>query len=184
MPVGSGPARALRVMALPNPRAGGSDRNPCLASYRTAGCACASLWLWDGSVSVRLSDWRPEMRSPLIAAYFLAIGIYAPAASLCQSLPPTAPKAQTVPQSRQPRTELDWHGTRPGNARRIADSAVVREGAASHQHSGVPAMDTKPRQPGDQQSGKPQMPGPVGLLLALALVDVGGAPPHETAHAK
>ena len=129
------------------------------------------------------------MRSPLIAAYLLAIGMYAPAASLRQSLPPAVPPTQTVPQPRQTQTEFDRHGTHPpdihrGNARIIADSVVVRRGAASHQPSGDPATDTQPRQPNDRQTGKPQMPAPVGLLLALALVDSGGAAPHEAAHAE
>lgn len=129
------------------------------------------------------------MRSALIAAYLLAIGMYAPAASLRQSLPPAVPQAQTVSQPRQPQTDLDRHATPPpdihrGNAQIIADSAAVRRGAAWHQHSGGLTTDTQPRPPGDQQSGKPQVPGPVGLLLALALVDSGGAAPHETAHAE
>lgn len=129
------------------------------------------------------------MRSPLIAAYLLAVGMYAPAASVRPSLPPAPPQAQTMPQTRQVQTELDRHATPPpdihrGNARIIADSVLVRRGAVSHQPSGGPATDAPLRQPGDGQTGKPQMPGPVGLLLALALVDSGGAAPHETAHAE
>lgn len=176
---------ALRVTALPSPRAGGSGQNRCLASYRTAGCACANLWLRVGRRGSRTG--ARKMRSPLIAAYLLAIGMYAPVASLRQSLPPA--QAQTVPQPSQPQTELDRRGTPPpdihrGIARIIADGVVVRRGAASHQPSGSPATDTQPRQPNDRRTGKPQMPAPVGLLLALALVDSGGAAPHETAHAQ
>ncbi len=178
---------ASSVIALPSPPAGGSGQNRCLASYRTAGCASANLWLRVGRCGCRTG--ARKMRSPLIAVYLLAIGMYAPAASLRQSLPPAVPQAQTVPQPRQTQTEFDRHGTPPpdihrGNARIIADSVVVRRGAASHQPSGGPATDTQPRQPNDRQTGKPQMPAPVGLLLALALVDSGGAAPHETAHAE
>lgn len=178
---------ALRVRALPSPRAGGSGQNRCLASYRTAGCACANLWLRVGRCGSRTG--ARKMRSPLIAACLLAIGMYAPAASLRQSLPPAVPQAQTVPQPRQTQAEFGRHATPPpdihrGNDRIIPDSVVVRRGAGSHHTAAGPTTDTPPRQPNDRQTSKPQMPAPVGLLLALALVDSGGAAPHATAHAE
>jgi len=113
------------------------------------------------------------MRSSLIAAYLLTIGMYAPAAP---------PQAQTAPPQPRVQTELDRQGTQPPGIRRdnasvTANSVLARGRAKSHQPSGGPATDTQPR---NQQSGNRQLPQPVGLLLALALLDGAGAAPRET----
>ena len=113
------------------------------------------------------------MRSSLIAAYLLTIGMYAPAAP---------PQAQTAPPQPRVQTELDGQGTQPPGIRRdnasvTANSVLARGRAKSHQPSGGPATDMQPR---NQQSGNRQLPQPVGLLLALALLDGAGATPQET----
>jgi len=117
------------------------------------------------------------MRSSLIAAYLLTIGMYAPAAP---------PQAQTAPPQPRAQTELDRQGTQPPGIRRdnasvTANSVLVRGRAKSHQPSGGPATDTQAR---NQQSGNRQLPQPVGLLLALALLDGAGATPQETPQSK
>ena len=109
------------------------------------------------------------MRSSLIAACLLTMGMYASAAP---------PQAQTAPAQPQAQTELDRQGTQPpgihrDNASVTANSVLVRGRANSHQ----PSTDTQPR---NQQSGNRQLPQPVGLLLALALLDGAGAAPRET----
>ena len=113
------------------------------------------------------------MRSSLIAAYLLSMGMYAPAAP---------PRAQTAPPQPQAQIELVRQGTPPPSIRRdnasvTANSVLVRGRAKSHQPTGGPATDTQPR---NQQSGNRQLPQPVGLLLALALLDGAGAAPQET----
>ena len=113
------------------------------------------------------------MRSSLIAAYLLTMGMYAAAA---------LPQAQTAPPQPQAQTELDRHGTQPPGIRRdnasvTANSVLVRGRGKAHQPSGGPATDTQPR---NQQSGNRQLQQPVGLLLALALLDGAGAAPPET----
>jgi hypothetical protein len=110
------------------------------------------------------------MRSSLIAAYLLTMGMYAPAAP---------PQAQTAPPQPQ---ALVRQGTPPPDIRRdnasvTANTIRMRGQAKSHQPSGGPATDTQPR---NQQSGNRQLPQPVGLLLALALLDGAGAAPQET----
>ena len=110
------------------------------------------------------------MRSSLITAYLLTVGMYAPAANVLQQFPPAPPQAQTVPPQRQPQTELE-------RQRSVTADAVARTGAESQ---GGPATHTPAPQPGrSQHSGDRQLPGPVGLLLAVALLDGQGAAPHE-----
>jgi hypothetical protein len=86
----------------------------------------------------------------------LTVGMYAPPGSVSQQISPVPPQTQTVPPQRQARTELD-HQSAYGSR---ASSAIK-----------APAMQL--------ESGNRQMPGPVGLLLALGLLD-GGATPHQT----
>jgi hypothetical protein len=99
------------------------------------------------------------MRSPLIAAYLLAVclpnlGMPAPAVRpQCQSHDEVAP--QRMP------------------------SAVVHRSSGPQSHS-TSAIDTHRRQTGNQQSDNRQLPGPVGLLLALGLVDGGSTTLHQT----
>jgi hypothetical protein len=130
------------------------------------------------------------MRSSVVAACLLAaclfkVDLYAPAASVRQQLPLHPHQARTLPAQCQTHNDLDRQATpRPvlhrGTASINADGATVRPGAQSHKRSGGPAIDTQPPQPGSQQTGNRQLPGPVGLLLALALVDGGSATRHET----
>jgi hypothetical protein len=126
------------------------------------------------------------MRSSLISTHLLAacllnVGMYASAASL--SPPPH--QAQTVPLQRQAHNDLDRQGTpspvvHRGNAAVVQYSALVRSGVQSHKPSGSRTIDMQPPEPGNQQAGNRQLQGPVGLLLALALVDGGGATRHQT----
>jgi hypothetical protein len=96
------------------------------------------------------------MRSSLIAAFLLTVGMYAPASSVSQQVSVAPPQAQTVPRQRQARTGLD-HQT-------------------AHRSRASIATNTPPMQ---LESGNRKMPAPVGLLLALGLLD-GGAAPHQT----
>ena len=126
------------------------------------------------------------MRSSLIAAYLLTLGLYAPGAVVRQQFPPAPPQAHTVPLQLQAQTELDRRGMagiRRGNASVVADSPVVRR-VAEARPPGGPATYALPPHPGNQQSGNRQLPGPVGLLLAVALLDGEGAAPHKSSQAE
>jgi hypothetical protein len=117
------------------------------------------------------------MRSALITACMLLVGMYAPATGVRQQFQPTPAQAQAAPPQRQAQTERDRQGTprpdiRRGNTSVAAESAVARRRAASHLPSGGPATDAQPPQPDHRQ-----LPGAVGLLLALGLLSGAGAAP-------
>jgi hypothetical protein len=118
------------------------------------------------------------MRSALITACMLLVGIYVPAAGVRQQFQHAPAQAQAAPPQRLAQSERDRQGTprpdiRRGNTPVAAGSAVARRRAGSHLPSGGPATDALPPQPGNRQ-----LPGAVGLLLALGLLSgAGPAPP-------
>jgi hypothetical protein len=111
------------------------------------------------------------MRSPLIAAWLLTVGMYAPAAGIRHQFPPTLVQAEAIPS--QPPAD------RRGTSTVIGDGAVGRARAASQQASLSLVPRMRRAQPGNQPADR-KLPGPVGLLLALALVDSEGTPPRTS----
>jgi hypothetical protein len=117
------------------------------------------------------------MRSALITACMLLAGMYVPAAGVRQQFQHAPARAQAAPPQRLAQTERDRQGTsrpdiRRGNTSVAAESAVARRRAESHLPSGGPATDAQP-----PQAGNRQLPGAVGLLLALGLLSGAGAAP-------
>jgi hypothetical protein len=117
------------------------------------------------------------MRSALITASILIVGMYAPATGVREQFQHAPAQAQAASPQRQAQTERDRQGTprpdiRRGNTSVAAESAVARRRAESHLPSGGPATDAQPPQPGNRQ-----LPGAVGLLLALGLLSGAGAAP-------
>ena len=117
------------------------------------------------------------MRSALITACMLLVGMYAPATGVRQQFQHAPAQAQAAPPQRQAQTERDRYGTsradiRRGNTAVAGASAVARRRAESHLPSGGPATDAEPPQPGNRQ-----LPGAVGLLLALGVLSGAGAAP-------
>ena len=115
------------------------------------------------------------MRSALAIACVLTVGMYAPDSSVRQQFKHAPAQAQAAPPQRQAQTELDRQVTlrsyiRGGNTPVAAESAVARRRTEWLRPSGGPATDAQP--PGNRQ-----LPGPVGLLLALALLNGAGAAP-------
>lgn len=117
------------------------------------------------------------MRSLLIAACLLAVGTYAPSAGICQQSSPP-PQDQTVPAPRAAQIGSDRRTAVPQSHRASsADNSVVRRSAELHPPPGASAAGTHLSEPGHQHTGNAPLPGPVGLLLALSLVDSGGTAP-------
>lgn len=122
------------------------------------------------------------MRSPLITACMLLMGAYAPVVSVRPQIQQAPAQAQAAPPQHQAQTARDWQGTprpdiRRGNTPVAAESSLSRRRAESHRSGGL-ATDAQPGQPGNRQ-----VPGAVGLLLALALLSNAGAvPPPAVAH--
>jgi hypothetical protein len=117
------------------------------------------------------------MRSALVAACMLIVGVYAPETSVRQQFQHTPAQAQAAPPQRQGPTELDRQVTprsdiRRGNASVAAESPVARRRPESFRPSGGLAADARPAHPGNRQ-----LPGGVGLLLAFALLSGAGAAP-------
>jgi hypothetical protein len=117
------------------------------------------------------------MRLALVIACVLIVGMYAPDSSVRQQFKHAPAQAQAAPPQRQAQTELDRQVTlrsyiRRGNAPVAAESAVARRRTEWLRPSGGAATDAQPPQPGNRQ-----LPGPVGLLLALALLNGAGAAP-------
>jgi hypothetical protein len=152
---------------------------------QNGGCACANLCCgWAAAAAV--GTGARKMRSSLIAAS-LARHWYVRS---CRESPPVCPR---TPQSskyrnrRRPQTDLIGtlrlrqiihRGDAPENR---------RQRGCAHRGSVASALGrprpTRSHATQRSASGKPQVPGPVGLLLALALVDSGGGTPRA-AHAE
>lgn len=120
------------------------------------------------------------MRSAAVTACMLIVGTYAPITSVRQQLQHAPAQAQAAPRQRQAQTELDRHVTprsdiRDRNTLVAAESAVARRRAESLRPLGGRATDTQQPHPGNGQ-----VPGAVGLLLALALLNGAGAAPAAT----
>jgi hypothetical protein len=118
------------------------------------------------------------MRSAVVTACVLIVGTYAPVTSVRQQLQHSPAQAQAVP--RQAQTELYRQITprsdiRHGNTSAALESAVARRGAEPLRPLGGRATGTQPPRPGNGQ-----VPAAVGLLLALALLNGGGAAPPAT----
>jgi hypothetical protein len=101
--------------------------------------------------------------------------MYVPAAGVRQQFQHAPAQARAAAPQRLAQTERDRQGTprpdiRRGNTSVAAESAVARRRAESHLPSGGPATDAQP--PGNRQ-----LPGAVGLLLALGLLSGAGAAP-------
>ena len=117
------------------------------------------------------------MRSAVVTACVLIVGTYAPVTSVRQELQHASTQAQVAPRQRQAQTQLDRQGSprsdiRHGNTAVAAESAVARRPAVSLRPFGGRATPTQPPHPGNGQ-----VPGAVGLLLALALLNGAGATP-------
>jgi hypothetical protein len=125
------------------------------------------------------------MRSPLVTACTLLLGMCAPAAGVRQHIQHAPAQAQAAPPQRLAQTERDRHGTsradiRRGNTAMAGASAVARRRAESHLPSGGSATDPAhlPDAPqGPPPPGNRQLPEAVGLLLSLALLSGAGAAP-------
>jgi hypothetical protein len=101
--------------------------------------------------------------------------MYVPAAGVRQQFQHAPAQAQAAPPQRLAQTERDRQGTPRPDIRRTsvaAERAVARRRAELHLPSGGPATDAQPPQPGNRQ-----LPGAVGLLLALGLLSGAGAAP-------
>ena len=117
------------------------------------------------------------MRAALITACLLIVGTYATAPSVRQQFQQAPAEAQAPPPQRQAQTEHDRQGTPRPDVRRdntsvAAESPVARRRTEPHRPAGGRATDAQPPQPGTRQ-----LPGAVGLLLAIALLNGAGAPP-------
>ena len=117
------------------------------------------------------------MRSALITACTLLVGMYVPAAGVRQQFQHAPAQAQAAPPQHQAQTERDRQGTprpdiRRGNTSVAAESAVARRRAESYLPSGGPATDAQPPPLSNRQ-----LPEAVGLLLSLALLSGAGAAP-------
>ena len=115
------------------------------------------------------------MRLALVIACVLIVGTYAPTTSVREQLEDVA--ARAPPPQRQAQTELDRQVTpqsdiRHGNTSVAAPSAVARRRAEPLRPLGGRTTDAQPPHPGNRQ-----VPLPVGLLLALALLNGAGAAP-------
>ena len=117
------------------------------------------------------------MRSALIIACML-LGAYAPGTGVRPQFQDGPAQAQAAPPQRQAQTDHDrQEGTprpdiRRGNTSVAQESAVARRRAESHRPLGGHATDAQQPQPGNRQ-----LPGAMGLLLAIALLNGAGAAP-------
>lgn len=155
---------------------------------RSAGISGFVRWRteqWDADPILCTREWKQfdfrvgarKMRSAVVTACVLIVGTYAPVMSVREQLQHAPAQAEAAPRQRQAQTEPDWQGTprsdiRHSNTSAAAESAVARRRAELLRPSGGRATDTQPPHPG---SG--QVPGAVGLLLALALLNGAGAAP-------
>jgi hypothetical protein len=113
------------------------------------------------------------MRSAFITACMLLVGMYPPAAGVRPQFQDAPAQTQAAPPQRQAQTERDRQdGTSRPDIRRGNTSVAPERRAESHRQSGGPATDAPPPQPGNRQ-----LPGAVGLLLALAVLNGAGAAP-------
>jgi hypothetical protein len=117
------------------------------------------------------------MRSALITACMLLIGTYAPTAGMRPQFQDASAQTQAAPP-RQAQTERDRQvdtsrlDVRGGNVSVAPESTAARRRAESHRRSSGSATDAQPAQPGNRQ-----LPGAVGLLLSLAVLNGAGAAP-------
>ena len=118
------------------------------------------------------------MRSAVVTACVLIVGTFAPVTSVRQQLQQAAAQARAAP--RQAQTEL-YRQVTPrsdisrGNTSVAAESAVARRRGEPLRPLGGRATGRQPPRPGNGQ-----VPAAVGLLLALALLNGGGAAPPAT----
>ena len=117
------------------------------------------------------------MRSAVVTVCMLIVGTYAPVTSVRHELQHAPAQAQAAPRQRQAQTEPDRQVTprsdiRHGNTSVAAERAVARIRAESLRPLGGRTTATQPPHPGNGQ-----VPGAVGLLLALALLNGAGATP-------
>lgn len=103
------------------------------------------------------------MRSPLIAAYLLAVGLLNVGLSAPDARQRCQAHSDDVARQRTPSAV-------------VHRSSALVPGAQSHHSS---AIDTQRTHTGNQQSENRQLPEPVGLLLAFGLVDGGTTTPHQ-----
>ena len=118
------------------------------------------------------------MRSAVVTACMLIVSTYAPVTSVRQQLQHSPAQAQAAPvqaQSELYRQVTPPSDVRHGNASVAGESAVARRRAEPFRPLGGRATGTQPPHPGNGQ-----VPGAVGLLLALALLNGGGAAPPAT----
>ena len=117
------------------------------------------------------------MRSALITACMLP-GTCAPATGVHPQFQDEPAQAQAAPPRSQAQTDRDrqegtpWPDIRRGNTAVAQESAIARRRAESHRPLGGPPTDARPPQPGNRQ-----LPGAMGVLLALALLNGAGAAP-------
>lgn len=107
------------------------------------------------------------MRLSFLAACLLIAGMRAAAAGV----PPLA-AVQPAPAQTTPQQQPDRPAASPTDIHRLLRSPSS------------PATGSPVPQPGSQENGGRQLPPPVGLLLAIALLNGGGAGPPETARPK
>jgi hypothetical protein len=118
------------------------------------------------------------MRSAIVTACVLIVGTYAPVTNVRQQLQHSPAQAQAAP--RQAQTEL-YRQVTPrsdishGNTSVTAESSAARRRADSLRPLGGRATHPQPPHPGNGQ-----VPGAVGLMLALALLNGAGAAPPAT----
>lgn len=129
-------------------------------------------------------DWSTEMHSAVVTVCLLIVGTYAPATGVCPQPQQASRQVPTGPPSRQVRIDLDQQGMRRfdvphDSISEAAKGAVSRKRPQPFGSSRGPATNAQPQQPDNRQ-----LPGPVGLLLALALLNDSGSTPPAISQAQ
>lgn len=124
------------------------------------------------------------MHSAVVTVCLLIVGTYAPATGVRPQPQQESHQVQTGPPARQVRIELDQQGMPRfdiphGNISGAAKGALSRKRPEPLGSSRGPATDAQPQQPDNRQ-----LPGAVGLLLALALLNDSGATPPAISQAQ